>query len=109
MIGARIRFRESFVWLCPGGRLAQLVERLLYTQDVGGSSPSSPTNLRRAAVQIARRSPKGEGGPVAGYDWQASLREPAASGVTGRRSNRPLLRLHRPARIRLLRHTAVER
>src|SRR5436305_15155270 len=28
------------------GRLAQLVERLLYTQDVGGSSPSSPTNLR---------------------------------------------------------------
>src|SRR5581483_639984 len=29
-----------------GGRLAQLVERLLYTQDVGGSSPSSPTSLR---------------------------------------------------------------
>ena len=28
------------------GRLAQLVERLLYTQDVGGSSPSSPTSLR---------------------------------------------------------------
>jgi hypothetical protein len=26
------------------GRLAQLVERLLYTQDVGGSSPSPPTN-----------------------------------------------------------------
>jgi hypothetical protein len=25
------------------GRLAQLVERLLYTQDVGGSSPSPPT------------------------------------------------------------------
>ena len=25
------------------GRLAQLVERLLYMQDVGGSSPSSPT------------------------------------------------------------------
>jgi hypothetical protein len=24
------------------GRLAQLVERLLYTQDVGGSSPSPP-------------------------------------------------------------------
>ena len=29
----------------PVGRLAQLVERLLYTQDVGGSSPSSPTIL----------------------------------------------------------------
>src|SRR5690349_12008930 len=28
------------------GRLAQLVERLLYTQDVGGSSPSPPTSLR---------------------------------------------------------------
>jgi hypothetical protein len=27
------------------GRLAQLVERLLYTQDVGGSSPSLPTSL----------------------------------------------------------------
>src|SRR5262245_31005092 len=26
----------------PCGRLAQSVERLLYTQDVGGSSPSSP-------------------------------------------------------------------
>ena len=29
------------------GRLAQLVERLLYTQDVGGSIPSPPTSLRR--------------------------------------------------------------
>src|SRR4029077_9537410 len=28
------------------GRLAQLVERLLYTQNVGGSSPSPPTTLR---------------------------------------------------------------
>src|SRR4029077_7953650 len=27
------------------GRLAQLVERLLYTQDVGCSSPSPPTNF----------------------------------------------------------------
>ena len=25
------------------GRLAQLVERFVYTEDVGGSSPSSPT------------------------------------------------------------------
>ena len=46
----------------PIGRLAQLVERLLYTQDVGGSSPSSPTSLRRETVQVTRRSPKGEGG-----------------------------------------------
>jgi hypothetical protein len=28
------------------GRLAQLVERLLYTQDVGGSSPSPPTTRK---------------------------------------------------------------
>ena len=28
---------------CHFGRLAQLVERLPYTQDVGGSSPSSST------------------------------------------------------------------
>ena len=28
------------------GRLAQLVERLLYTQDVGGSSPSPPTSSK---------------------------------------------------------------
>ena len=27
------------------GRLAQLVERFVYTEDVGGSSPSSPTTL----------------------------------------------------------------
>lgn len=27
------------------GSLAQLVERLVYIQDVGGSSPSGPTNL----------------------------------------------------------------
>ena len=38
--------REWALWVGPG-RLAQLVERLLYTQDVGGSSPSPPT--RRAS------------------------------------------------------------
>ena len=26
-----------------GGRLAQLVERFVYTEDVGGSNPSPPT------------------------------------------------------------------
>jgi hypothetical protein len=35
-----------------GGRLAQLVERLLYTQDVGGSSPSPPTNDSVSAMQL---------------------------------------------------------
>jgi hypothetical protein len=32
--------------LKQNGRLAQLVERLLYTQDVGGSIPSPPTSYR---------------------------------------------------------------
>src|SRR6185436_12892483 len=35
------------------GRLAQLVERLLYTQDVGGSSPSPPTSLRTRGALAA--------------------------------------------------------
>src|SRR4051794_32152928 len=34
------------------GRLAQLVERFLYTEDVGGSSPSSPTTVLSRAVGI---------------------------------------------------------
>jgi hypothetical protein len=29
------------------GRLAQLVEHLVYTERVGGSSPSSPTSFKR--------------------------------------------------------------
>lgn len=33
-----------------GGRLAQLVERLVYTEDVGGSSPSSPTIFSQELV-----------------------------------------------------------
>jgi hypothetical protein len=49
----RNRFEKPDVLTCanaakrldeaPHGRLAQLVERLVYTEDVGGSSPSSPT------------------------------------------------------------------
>tara|TARA_R110002110_G_scaffold164897_3_gene365114 strand:+ start:492 stop:725 length:234 start_codon:yes stop_codon:yes gene_type:complete len=31
------------VCILSWGRLAQLVERFVYTEDVGGSSPSSPT------------------------------------------------------------------
>ena len=41
------------------GRLAQLVERLLYTQDVGGSSPSPPTSLRACGAS-------GQGGQLVG-------------------------------------------
>ena len=32
------------------GRLAQLVERFVYTEDVGGSSPSSPTILFQSRI-----------------------------------------------------------
>src|SRR5262249_10935293 len=57
------------------GRLAQLVEHLVYTERVGGSSPSPPTNLRCEAVKVVRRS-FSEGGQLTArsYGWQASLR-----------------------------------
>lgn len=49
------------------GRLAQLVERLLYTQDVGGSSPSLPTthlaeleHFERLCLELAAASPMPE-------------------------------------------------
>src|SRR5262249_60939056 len=38
------------------GRLAQWVERLLYTQDVGGSSPSPPTSLRACGAWAGKPS-----------------------------------------------------
>ena len=41
----------------PGGRLAQLGERLVYTQEVGGSSPSPPIEtMTEHSVAAARRS-----------------------------------------------------
>src|SRR5215469_5486918 len=45
---------------CQQGRLAQLVERLLYTQKVGGSRPSPPTNLRSLRkLRVAQLSGRG--------------------------------------------------
>ena len=38
-----------------GGRLAQLVERFLYTEDVGGSSPSAPTRVVPAKAGTPER------------------------------------------------------
>ncbi len=35
----------------PVGLLAQLVERLVYTENVGGSSPSRPTIFRTIALR----------------------------------------------------------
>ncbi len=57
------------------GRLAQLVERLLYTQNVGGSSPSPPTSLhKRSAAKAAAPKPiLGEGRLLAlATAWRAS-------------------------------------
>ena len=38
------------------GRLAQLVERFVYTEDVGSSSLSSPTNLRPSGYGKQRQT-----------------------------------------------------
>ena len=46
----------NFFGTCPSGRLAQLVERLLYTQDVGGSSPSPATKIINDAPTTLNRS-----------------------------------------------------
>ena len=40
-----------------GGRLAQLVERLVYTERVGGSSPSPPTSCQAGTGEIQINSP----------------------------------------------------
>ena len=38
------------------GRLAQLEEHFVYTEGVGGSSPSPPTNLCGETAKVVRRS-----------------------------------------------------
>jgi hypothetical protein len=50
----RLRCGASQRYMLPRGRLAQLVERLLYTQKVGGSNPSPPTSLRSSSFGSAR-------------------------------------------------------
>ena len=44
----------------PEGRLAQLVEHLVYTERVGGSSPSPPTTKIPSFIQTLTESLKGE-------------------------------------------------
>jgi hypothetical protein len=46
--------REPVTAAWRDGRLAQLVERLLYTQKVGGSRPSPPTTLRPIGLRVAQ-------------------------------------------------------
>ena len=58
----------------PGARLAQWLERLVYTEDVAGSSPAPPTTLDADHVCPAGplrrlRSPAGcAGRSIAGFD-----------------------------------------
>ena len=47
--------RRTAYWSARLGRLAQLVERFVYTEDVGGSSPSSPTKLPRINAVVFGR------------------------------------------------------
>ena len=46
--------RAAAIKVTHKGRLAQWVERLLYTQDVGGSSPSPPTSLRACGASAGK-------------------------------------------------------
>ncbi len=48
--GRPLSFRANFGDGYPVGRLAQLVEHLVYTERVGGSSPSSPTSIQRCGL-----------------------------------------------------------
>lgn len=58
---------EACIWPCgarsnclkvrASGRLAQLVERFVYTEDVGGSSPSSPTMISNTYIAFAHGRP----------------------------------------------------
>ncbi len=69
--------------LSAPGRLAQLVERLLYTQVAGGSSPSSPILRWRPAEphrpSARPLSPSGRGRPVAPSPADAGPTKGAAS------------------------------
>ena len=68
------------------GRLAQLVERFLYTEDVGGSSPSSPTIFSESALEFRPldRCPRmhaDRGGGDSEYLRHYSVRWPCAAVV----------------------------
>src|SRR5262245_57936951 len=52
----------------PRGRLAQLVEHLVYTERVGGSSPSPPTSLRSARHERRCAWPSGDA-----VSWRSQL------------------------------------
>jgi hypothetical protein len=47
---------NGIIWVRRCGRLAQSVEQLLYTQHVGGSSPSSPTSSTVANQGVVAQS-----------------------------------------------------
>src|SRR5262249_29318572 len=72
------------------GRLAQWVERLLYTQDVGGSSPSPPTILRACGAWAGKPSHNCANGAQR-YRWskRTSIGRPWGWPPTGLQRDRP--------------------
>ena len=58
----------------PSGRLAQLVEHLVYTERVGGSSPSAPTMASLAPEQAEQ--PEDDQSPRDGREKRAGAAEP---------------------------------
>jgi hypothetical protein len=63
------------------GRLAQPVERLLYTQDVGGSSPSPPTITRTVSYRVSRNQWPRPLGPRDADKSRESCRPSSTSAV----------------------------
>ncbi len=70
------------------GRLAQLVERLVYTENVGGSSPSSPTIFRHSS---SRTTPAKAGVQLPCGRWSADASDDFIR-AEARRTRRCLVR-----------------
>src|SRR6266487_3303208 len=69
------------------GRLAQLGERLVYTQEVGGSIPSPPTRIIRAWIGLGLAAPD----PTNSPPLRATHRSGATDGSSPvRRSLQPV-------------------
>jgi hypothetical protein len=77
------------------GRLAQLVERLLYTQNVGGSSPSPPTSVFKAlagklcGAELSNSSLGNAGGNSEHFSED---KKSMSSATRGQRGHHPSLR-----------------
>ena len=77
-----IRVGRDSASLSHPGRLAQLVEHLLYTQGVGGSIPSPPTHENPAQTGFSFSDKATAEGWAAG--WAAFLRDALIADQPGR-------------------------